>query len=673
MALVIQSNITSIQSQSSLRLNQRSLDTAMSRLSTGLRINSAKDDAAGSAIGQRMSTQVRGLDQAVRNLNDGINLLQTADGGLHSITDMLQRMRELAVQSVNDTLNDEQRGYLQIEFDQLRSEIINVTQTTTWNQKNLLDGSFINQQIQVGANRQDILALSIPSLGAVAEEHPSPTWTTMTASTGSAYINAMALGPDGYLYATGEANGVIDGQQAGQEDFLLSKYSTDGQRIWSKLLGAGIGVDVPRAIAIAEDGSIYVAGSTNGSLSNPTSQTDRIHDIMVAKFSPNGTLLGAAQVGTTDDDRAFGLTIGKDGAVYLTGTTTGSLDGTSPAGGDVVFSELGDAFVMKMDDGLQVQWTRQLTGTCAGNGIQVGADGSLYLVGVMNGTVNGMNTSGTKDGYVMKLDATGAVAWTQRVGTTGPDEALAITLDAQDNLYVAGSTYGALEGTNPLGGRETFVAKYTAGGSQQWARQLNLGSYNAPTSITVDHDGKITVGGWWPQDGTEQGGSAYISQYTNDGEAIQTRLVTGSYSRTMALVNDRSGALYVGGTTDHGVNGQPFSGPVDSFLVKYGAVIGIAHHADASRSLTQLDEMIDTVNRLRSDLGAYVNRMTHAIDNATNMSQNLGASRSTIMDANYATETVSMAKSQILQQAATAVLAQANQRPQDVLKLLNPS
>jgi flagellin-like hook-associated protein FlgL len=181
------------------------------------------------------------------------------------------------------------------------------------------------------------------------------------------------------------------------------------------------------------------------------------------------------------------------------------------------------------------------------------------------------------------------------------------------------------------------------------------------------------VGGWWPQDGTEQGGSAYISQYTNDGEAIQTRLVTGSYSRTMALVNDRSGALYVGGTTDHGVNGQPFSGPVDSFLVKYGAVIGIAHHADASRSLTQLDEMIDTVNRLRSDLGAYVNRMTHAIDNATNMSQNLGASRSTIMDANYATETVSMAKSQILQQAATAVLAQANQRPQDVLKLLNPS
>jgi flagellin-like hook-associated protein FlgL len=221
----------------------------------------------------------------------------------------------------------------------------------------------------------------------------------MTASSGSAYINAMTLGQDGYLYTAGPMNGAIDGQQAGQEDFLVSKYGTDGQRIWSKLLGAGIGVEVAHAITVGSDGSIYVAGSTNGSLSNPSTQTDEVADVLVAKFSPDGTLQWAKQMGTVNDDRAFSLTTGADGAVYLTGATTGNMDGSSTAtGGVFALNPAADTFITKIDEDGNTLWTHQLEGTRVGNGIAAGADGAIYVVGEMNGTFNlGASRSGIMD------------------------------------------------------------------------------------------------------------------------------------------------------------------------------------------------------------------------------------------------------------------------------------
>jgi len=121
MSLVIGTNVSALYSQNALKTNARSTATTMERLSTGVRVNNAKDDAAGLAIGQNMSSQIRGLDQAVRNINDGINLVQTAEGGLNSISNMLQRMRELAVQSANGTNSDVQRGYLNKECEQLQT------------------------------------------------------------------------------------------------------------------------------------------------------------------------------------------------------------------------------------------------------------------------------------------------------------------------------------------------------------------------------------------------------------------------------------------------------------------------------------------------------------------------------------------------------------------------
>jgi len=140
MSLVVGTNTSAQFAQDALRANQNKIATAMQRLSTGLRINSARDDAAGLAISQSMIAQIRGLNQAVRNINDGISLLQTAEGGLSSITDMLQRMRELAVQSANGTNSDAQRAYLQKEAAALQEQIGKVVDTTTWNDKKLLDG-----------------------------------------------------------------------------------------------------------------------------------------------------------------------------------------------------------------------------------------------------------------------------------------------------------------------------------------------------------------------------------------------------------------------------------------------------------------------------------------------------------------------------------------------------
>jgi flagellin len=138
---VINTNVSALTAQAALTKNSRAMSNAMEQLSTGSRINSAKDDAAGLAIGQNMTAQIRGLNMAVRNLNDGVNLLQTAEGALNETTNMLQRMRELAVQAASGTYSTTQRTYLQTEFLALNSQIDKIASETTWNGYTVLTGT----------------------------------------------------------------------------------------------------------------------------------------------------------------------------------------------------------------------------------------------------------------------------------------------------------------------------------------------------------------------------------------------------------------------------------------------------------------------------------------------------------------------------------------------------
>lgn len=163
MGLTINTNVMSLNAQRNLGSSQSALAKSMQRLSSGLRINSAKDDAAGLGISDRMTSQIRGLNQAARNSNDGISLAQTAEGALQESTNILQRMRELAVQSANDTNSASDRTSLQAEVNQLKQEMTRIAETTEFNGKKLLDGSFTSAQFQVGANANQTIDISIKS------------------------------------------------------------------------------------------------------------------------------------------------------------------------------------------------------------------------------------------------------------------------------------------------------------------------------------------------------------------------------------------------------------------------------------------------------------------------------------------------------------------------------
>ena len=187
MPQIINTNVISLNAQRNLNSSQGALQTSLQRLSSGLRINSSKDDAAGMAITERFTSQIRGLNQAARNANDGISLAQTAEGALVETTNALQRIRELAVQAANDTNSASDRAALQAEVAQLQSEINRIATSNQFNGKNLLDGTFTAQSFQVGANANQTLGISINNAQATAigDNRVTETGTMNTAKTAS--------------------------------------------------------------------------------------------------------------------------------------------------------------------------------------------------------------------------------------------------------------------------------------------------------------------------------------------------------------------------------------------------------------------------------------------------------------------------------------------------------
>ena len=206
---VINTNVSALYSQNAMKTNARSMSTAMEQLSTGTRVNSAKDDAAGLAIGQNMTSQIRGLNQAVRNANDGINMMQTAEGAMVEQSNMLQRMRELAVQSSNGTYSSAQRGYLNTEFGKLIDQIDNIANQTTWNDQVLLNGTSnigINGvsgqfDFQVGATAGQTISLEIDPM------------TTTELGVSALYVST-ASGASSAISKIGDALDIINTQRA---------------------------------------------------------------------------------------------------------------------------------------------------------------------------------------------------------------------------------------------------------------------------------------------------------------------------------------------------------------------------------------------------------------------------------------------------------------------------
>ena len=207
MAATINTNVASLTAQRNLGMSQTSLNTSIQRLSSGLRINSAKDDAAGLAISERFTSQIRGLNQAVRNAGDGISLAQTAEGALKASGDILQRVRELAVQSANASNSAGDRQALQQEVSQLVSELDRISQTTEFNGAKLLDGTFGTQQFQVGANANQTIVAATANLR--TNQYGNNQVVGSGAAAQAASTNAAAFGTNGVVGGTLAINGSL--------------------------------------------------------------------------------------------------------------------------------------------------------------------------------------------------------------------------------------------------------------------------------------------------------------------------------------------------------------------------------------------------------------------------------------------------------------------------------
>ena len=266
MALSINTNVASLNAQRNLSTSQSKMADSLQKLSTGMRINSAKDDSAGLAISERMSSQIRGLNVAVRNANDGISLSQTAEGALSEVGNNLQRMRELAVQASNGTNSQVDRDALNAEFTQLQAEIQRVGEQTSFNGTKLLDGSFAGVQFQVGANAGETIGIN-----AIANVQTSALGGSLTRNT--ATVNASAL--TGFATAIADGDITIDGpdsaagvslgaigsaanaqERAGQLAEAINRVSSQ--------TGVGASYDqVTGDLTLTSSGTITVAGGAN--------------------------------------------------------------------------------------------------------------------------------------------------------------------------------------------------------------------------------------------------------------------------------------------------------------------------------------------------------------------------------------------------------------------------
>ncbi len=370
MGLSINTNVMSLNAQRNLGNSQSALSKSMQRLSSGLRINSAKDDAAGLAISDRMTSQIRGLNQAARNANDGISLAQTAEGALQETTNILQRMRELAVQSANDTNSASDRSSLQAEVNQLKQEMTRIAETTEFNGKKLLDGSLTSAQFQVGANADQTISFGISSAQAANLGNNALTTNNATtnysiegatsAATGSSANDVLAqtltvVGKEGSQTASvadGDSASVIAGKiNAIQADTGVTATAKTTASIGGLTANGSVSFDLQgtnttavsiNATVLSDDltnlasalneqsGNTGITATLSADKTSITLEQSSGNDIKLSDFAHSAT-------GTSDS--VMTMTGSEGSAVTLTDSTTAAskLD-SSTVGGEISFS-----------------------------------------------------------------------------------------------------------------------------------------------------------------------------------------------------------------------------------------------------------------------------------------------------------------------------------------------
>ncbi|MCL2829199.1 MAG: flagellin [Betaproteobacteria bacterium] len=544
MPQIINTNIPSLNAQRNLNTSQSALNTSLQRLSSGLRINSAKDDAAGLAISERLTAQVRGLDQAGRNANDGISLSQTAEGALQSSADIMQRIRELAIQSANATNSPADRMALNAEVQQLTQELQRIATTTDFNGRKLLDGSFTSALFQVGANANE----------------------TITATSSNFQVDAYGNFRIGTLAAS-KFNGLGDLTVGSTAAATTTQFGTDADT--SNILGGKLAI----SSGAGSFNISYPAGASAETLAAAINQAEA----GVRATATTSFVLGADDTG----GGAAGFIQGESYS-FLLATDTGN---TPPASWTTVSFTIG------------------------------GTDPAAPVsdAGQLNAAVQAFNDAAAKTGFTASI-----------VQTDNGQYGIRLSNEAGKDLRMVNAS---------AAGNDVVVEDLTV---------IDGDTSTAPLPINTTTLTASGTAGW----------------------------VTGSGSWISGQINidsDKSFSI----TTD------PTNS--DYFLVAattYGGQLQTVDNMDVStfeasmRTLAIADSALAALNSQRSRYGALQARFESTIVNLQTTSENLSASRSRIRDTDFAAETASLARAQVLQQAGIAMLAQANALPQNVLSLL---
>jgi len=711
MASMINTNLSSLNAQNNLSKSQASLTTSLQRLSTGLRINSAKDDAAGMAISERMTSQITGLNQAARNSNDGISMAQTAEGALTSISDSLQRIRELAVQSANGSNTDADRASMQEETSQLLQEIDRVATQTKFNGRTLLDGSLKNQQFQVGANAGETISFSVGSAKT----------SNLGSSSSSAITTAQNAGHDALKEGAFSLNGVAIGPSMAGADTA----STKEQAASAIAKAAAVNAKSAQSGVTATVNATEVSGSSmnpaatsgtikvNGVSIDITTSTDAAGSraSVVAAINAKAEQTGVRAEDTGSDKGGVKLTAADGRNIDLefvatasttdveptaqatglgsSGTHTGSI--TLNSDKDIVVSSnlngaagtggLKDAGLTAGTYSAQTAYASTTT-TTAGAGTAITA-GDFTINGTAVGaSVAGADTASFNDksaSAIAKAAAINALAdktgVSAKVNATTADGTAMDAANTSGKLVVNGIPTGIIATTDSSAAdsRKAVVDAINAISGQTGVVAVDSNDDEKGVTLTAADGRNITV--------TQETAGTLTAESTG----LNTDLVTAAAGADVTSAEKNAGTIHGTVTLSSASeikieNGSTGNGTraLNLNVGTYGAgrsgqsldKLDISTVDGANKAIVSIDNALKTVNSARSNLGAVQNRFSAVVSNLQSTSENLSASRSRIRDADFAQETANMTRGQILQQAGTAMLAQANSLPNGVLSLL---
>jgi flagellin len=603
MPQVINTNVASLNAQRNLTTSQGQLATALQRLSSGLRINSAKDDAAGLAISERFTTQIRGLNQAVRNANDGISLSQTAEGALAETGNALQRIRELAIQSANSTNSASDRTALNAEAAQLLSEVQRIAQSTQFNGQNILDGSFASAQFQVGANANQTISFGIAgaTTNLLGAYQATSTAVSSNAFDGAGFtINGVEVG----VSAATSAAGVTADSATAKATAINSKSSLTG--VTATAANSVVGA-APVARSGLASGALVINGISVGAVASDTNAVTQ------------GRNAAAAINAVSNQTGVTAVADASTGALSLTAADGRNIALTSSAATAAGAQAIQNATGLDVSAGANASGHEVNTLTFGAGNLDTGAPA---LATGDTFTIEGRTYELTTGGAI----TAGNVAVTVAAAST-PTNTIVALRDAINAEYTAGRTSVVASGANAT----TLVLTSDKFGSGV----INYSETSAGTASAA-----VTVAG--------------------------TAAADGNGNTTRGTLTLSSASSFTLGGADLAYGGLASASPALTRL----DTVNISTVAGANAALAVIDGALSQVSSIRADLGAVQNRFSSTVSNLQATSENLSAARSRILHADFAQETAALTRAQILQQAGTAILSQANSIPQNVLSLL---